>query len=99
MGANENSVPVAPESCSDLETDFPEERVQIVADPLIQTVELASFLVGEDAVAAEWRQQAGRKRRIDLFEELEEDQTDGIDLSDQSITTGARDFLDQPLVS
>jgi hypothetical protein len=61
---------------------------------LVQAVELASFLVGEDAVAVEWREQAGRKRRIDLFEELEEDQADGIALADQSITAGARNLLD-----
>jgi len=66
---------------------------------LIQTVELASFVVGEDTVTAAWCEQAGRKRRIDLFEELEEDQKYGIAMADQSITAGARDFLDQPLVS
>ena len=45
------------------------------------------------------REQAGRKRRIDLFEELEENQTERIALADQSITPGTRDFLDQALAS
>jgi hypothetical protein len=38
-----------------LQADFPEKGVQTVANPLLQTVELASFLVGEDAVPVEWR--------------------------------------------
>lgn len=43
-------------SSSDLEADRTEERVQVVADALIQTVELAALLFGEHAVAAEWSQ-------------------------------------------
>ena len=76
MGANENFVPVVRVSGGNLEADFPEERVEVVADALIQAVELAAFLFGQNAVATVWCHQAGGKRCVDFFEEFEEDQAD-----------------------
>jgi hypothetical protein len=72
-----------------------ENFVPVSPHQAIQAVELATFLFGQDAVAAEWRHEAGRKRCVDLFEELEEDQADRVALAGQSIATGAWDLLYQ----
>jgi hypothetical protein len=71
MGADGNFVPVASNHAAILRPTS-QKCVQTVADGPVQAVELASFLVDEDAVAAECRQQAGRKRCVNPFEELEE---------------------------
>ncbi len=82
-------------SSGNLEADGSQKCIQIVTDSLIQAIELAALLFDQNVVAAEWRQQTGGERRINLFEELAEDQADRIALADQSIATGVRDLLDQ----
>jgi hypothetical protein len=42
-------------SSSDLEADRAEERIQVVADALIQAVKLRTLLFDEHAVSGEWR--------------------------------------------
>src|ERR1017187_1591427 len=82
-------------SGSDLEADCSQECVEIVRDALVQAVELAALLFGQEAVVTKWRQQAGGERCVDLFEELEEDEADGVALADQSISTGVRDSFQE----
>jgi hypothetical protein len=43
-------------SSRDFETDGPEERIQIIADVLIEAVEGATFFFRQYMIAAEWRQ-------------------------------------------
>jgi hypothetical protein len=47
---------------------------------------LSALLFNRNAVAAEWGQQASGKRCVDLFEDLGENQADGVALANQSIT-------------
>ncbi len=56
---------------------------------------MATLLVSQGAVTAKWRQQAGGEGCVDFFEELEEDETNGVALTDQSISTGVRDFFQE----
>ena len=55
MNRNENFVLVCLGSSGDLQADGLKERVEIVRDALIQSVELAALLFDQDAVTAKWR--------------------------------------------
>ena len=56
MARNENFVLVSGRSRGNLETDSSQERIQIIADALIQAVEYAAFFLRQYTIAAEWRQ-------------------------------------------
>jgi hypothetical protein len=62
---------------------------------LVQAVKLRALFFDQDPVAAKWRQQAGGEGRVDLFEELEEDEADGVAFTDPSISTGVRDSFQE----
>jgi len=37
------------------DSNGPQERIETVADVLIQAIELAAFLFGQNVITAEWR--------------------------------------------
>ena len=65
----------APLSC-DFEADGANEGIEIIDDTLIEAIELRSLLLIDLAICADWAEKAGSERRIDLFEQLQEDQAD-----------------------
>ena len=74
-----------------------QERIQIVADALVEAVEFAALGFGKESVTAEWRQQSCGEGGVDSLEQLEEHHADGVALADQSVTTGMRIFSTRPL--
>jgi hypothetical protein len=58
------------------EAEGTDEGVEVIDDALIEAIELRSLGVVESGVGADRTEQAGGERRIDSFEEFEEDQTD-----------------------
>ena len=84
-------------SSRNLETDGVEQRRQIIRHKLVQAVEFATFFVWEATIPADWRQQTGGERCVNLLEQLEKGHTDRAPFAYQSIPAGMRDFLDQAL--
>ena len=76
-----------------------QEFVEAGNDASIQAVELRAAEFVHLGIRAEWPEQTGGERRIDAFEELEEEQTYRVSLREQSIATGARDLFNQTLGS
>ena len=74
-----------------------EERIEIIADALVEAVQGTAFLFRQYMIAAEWREQTCGERRVDFFEQLQEDNTDRVALGDQPIAPGARHPFDEPL--
>jgi hypothetical protein len=76
-------------------TDGVHELVRIVNDLLIEPIKLATLLVLEFAVAGDGRQQTGGQGRVDPFEQLEEDEADGVAFAQQAVAPGTRNSLHQ----
>jgi hypothetical protein len=68
---------LAPLSCS-FEADSTNEGIEIVDDALIKAIELRSPLLGDLAICADRAEEADGERRIDPFEQLQEDEADRV---------------------
>ena len=69
--------------------------MEVIADALIEAIEFAAFLIRQDAISAEGRQQSCCERRVYFFEQFEEGHTNRVALAHQSVTTRLRNALDQ----
>jgi len=74
-----------------------QKRIQVVADAFVEAVEFAAFFFGQEAVAAEWRQQSRSEWGVNLFEQFEEYHADGVALADQLVATECGIFSTSPL--
>jgi hypothetical protein len=60
----------------DLGIEGADKIIEVVDDSLIETVELGSLLMVESVISWDGTEKACRKRSIDSFEELQEDEAD-----------------------
>jgi hypothetical protein len=58
------------------EADGADEGIEIIDDALIEAIDLRSLLLIDLAICANRAEKAGGDRRIDAFEQLQEDQAD-----------------------
>ncbi len=84
-------------SSGGFETDRIHEFVKIVNNALVKAVELRALLLLQFAVAGDGRQQPGGQGGVDSFEQLEEDEADGIAFAQQAVAPGTRNSLHSPL--
>jgi hypothetical protein len=63
------------------ESDGIQERSEIVTDALIEPVELGTLLLLQFRVSREGSQQPGGQWRVEPFEQLQEDEADGVAIS------------------
>ena len=82
-------------SCG-FEADGADEGVEIIDDALIEAVELRSLLLIDLAICADGAEKAGGERRIDAFEQLQEDQADRIAVRQELIAAGVGELGDEP---
>ncbi len=68
------------------EANGSDEGVEIVDDALIEAIELRSPLRFEQGICFDGAEKACRERRIDAFEEFQEDEADRVSLREELIT-------------
>jgi hypothetical protein len=84
-------------SCGGLQADRIEEGVEVVREPLVETIELVSFFFGESSISRNRAEQAGGQRGIHALEPFQEDQRDPIALRAQTVPTGVRETFNESL--
>ena len=84
-------------SRGDLEPHGGEQTIEIVDDPLVQPIELMPFHVLEARIAVDRLEEPRGQRRVDAFEELEEDDTEAIAVREQAVSPRPRHFLHEAL--
>ena len=78
------------------ETNGADEGVEIIDDALIEAIELGSLLLIDPGIAADRAEKAGGERRIDAFEQLQEDQTDRVSVGEELIAARVGELGDEP---
>ena len=81
-------------SCG-VESDGAEERIEVSDDPLIQPIEAMEFLFGQTRVRADGIEQTSSERRVDAFEEFQEEDAEAISLGHESVAPRVRDLFDE----
>jgi hypothetical protein len=81
-------------SCG-LEAHREQKKVQIVGNALIEAVKLATFLLGEVAIAGKGLEKTSGERSIDTLEQLQEEHANGIAFVHETVTTRVRQFFHQ----
>jgi hypothetical protein len=81
----------------DLETNGGKQTIEIVDDPLVQPIELMPVDVLEARIAVDRLEEPRGQRRVDAFDELEEDDTEAIAVREQAISPRPRHFLHEAL--
>ena len=66
-------------SCG-FEADGANESIKIVDDALIEAIELGSLWLIDLVICADGAEKAGDKRRIDAFDQFQEDKADRVSL-------------------
>ena len=81
-------------SCG-FEADSVDEGIEVIDDALVEAVELRSPLVMEASIRAYGAEKAGGKRRINAFEELQEDEADRVSVREELVAARAWQLGDE----
>ena len=73
-----------------------DEGVEVIEDALIEAIELRSLLLIDPGIGADRAEKAGGERRIDAFEQLQEDQTDRVSVGEELIAARVGELGDEP---
>ena len=78
------------------EAEGADEGVEVIDDALVEAIELRSLLLVDSGIRADGAEKGSGERRIDAFEEFQEDEADRISLREQLIAAGLGKLGNEP---